>query len=95
MLKTRPSGVVIFSQLHRLQSLRDTANVLSHTQKGLLWRNGDRRVSTIGSFSLIAELCTTCSEMLIKRLTCRTRQTAALIPAVCGRASEEATHEEV
>lgn len=76
MLKTRPSGVVIFSQLHRLRRLRDAANALSHTQKGSVWRNADRRVSTIGSFSLIAVLCTTCSEMLIKRFTCRTSQTA-------------------
>lgn len=76
MLKTRPSSVVIFSQLHRLRRLRDAANALSHTQKGSVWRNADRRVSTIGSFSLIAVLCTTCSEMLIKRFTCRTSQTA-------------------
>lgn len=57
MLKTRPSGsAVIFSQLHRLQSLRHTANALSQTQKGPVWRNGDRRVSITGSSNLIARV---------------------------------------
>lgn len=49
-LKTRLGGAVIFSQLHRLLSLRNTAQALSQMQKGLVWR----RVSTTGSFSLIA-----------------------------------------